>query len=236
MSEAFGGMNREKNVIQCFLNLGKKHMTKLKYAEGSVTVDSKLILGEMRHFYQQLYSSQGHTPAVLSNCLNFGSLPKLDSVSRASVRIRLLEEEYLFALKSFQRNKTPGTDGFWRSSIFVSGMRSPTCNLLIDCFNHGALFGRALHLPRQGIISLIPQTNILCFLKNGGLPLSSETQITNLQRNVSQKGSKKFFPVSLESKRPSRLHRSRVDLKAKTSVYFLKLSNKTEKKKEWFCF
>lgn len=207
-------------------------MTKLKYAEGSVTVDSKLILGEMRHFYQQLYSSQGHTPAVLSNCLNFGSLPKLDSVSKASVRIRLLEEEYLFVLKSFQRNKTPGTDGFWRSSIFVSGMRSPTCNLLIDCFNHGALFGRALHLPRQGIISLIPQTNILCFLKNGGLPLSSETQITNLQRNVSQKGSKKFFRVSLKSKRPSRLHRSRVDLKAKTSVYFLKLSNKTEKKKE----
>ena len=148
------------------------------------------------------------------------------------MRIRLLEEEYLFALKSFQRNKTPGTDGFWRSSIFVSGMRSPTCNLLTDCFNHGALFGRALHLPRQGIISLIPQTNILCFLKNGGLPLSSETQITNLQRNVSQKGSKKFFPVSLKSKRPSRLHRSRVDLKAKTSVYFLKLSNKTEKKKE----
>ena len=101
-----------KNVIQCFLNLaktsyGKKHMTKLKHAEGSVMEDSKLILGEMRHFYQQLYS-QGHTPALLSNCLNFGSLPKLDSVSKASVRIRLLEEEYLFALKSFQCNKTPG--------------------------------------------------------------------------------------------------------------------------------
>ena len=189
-----------KNVIQCFLNLpktsyGKKNMTKLKHAEGSVTVDSKLILGEMRHFYQQLYSSQGHTPAVLSNCLNFGSLPKLDSVSKASVRIRLLEEEYLFALKSFQRNKTPGTDGFWRSSIFVSGMRSPTCNLLIDCFNHGALFGRALHLPRQGSNHFFDSTNKYPLLLEKWRP-------TSLFRNTDYKLTTKCIAKRIEKVLP----------------------------------
>ena len=203
MSEAVGGMNRVKNVIQCFFNLAKtsyskKHMTKLKHAEGSVTVDPKLILGEMRHFHQQLYSSQGHsTPTVLSNFLKLASLPKLGSLSKASVRVWLHEEECLFVLKSFQRNTTPGTDVFLSEvlSLFLEwDLQPPT--FFFDSFNHGALLGRALHLPRQGIISLIPQTNILYVLKTGGLSLSSETQITNLQRNVSQNGSKTFFPIS----------------------------------------
>ena len=197
-----------KNALQCFLNLAKtsyskKHMTKLKHAEVSVTVNPKLTSGEMRHFYQQLYSSQGHTPAVLSNVFNFESLPKLDSVSKASVRVRLHDEECLFALKSFQRNKTPGMDGFWQSSIFVSGMRSPTSNLLIDCFNHGALFGRALHLPRQGIISLIPQTNILCFLKTGGL------LYLFLQKHRLQTYNEMYRKTDRKSSSPS--HRNRRD-------------------------
>ena len=213
--EAFGGMNRVKNVIQCFFNLaktshGKKHMTKLKHPEGSVTVDPKLILGEMRHFYQQLYSSQGHTPAVLSNFLNFESLPKLDSVSKASVRIRLLEEECLFALKSFQRNTSPGTDGFFGEalSLFLEwDLQPPSLQPFNWLFQWGA-FWESSPSPETRNHLFDSTTNILCFLKTGGLPLSSETQITNLQRNVSQNGSKKFFPISQESKRPSRLHQA----------------------------
>lgn len=134
-------MNRVKNVIQCFFNLAKtsyskKHMTKLKHAEGSVTVDPKLILGEMRHFHQQLYSSQGHsTPAVLSNFLKLASLPKLGSLSKASVRVWLHEEECLFVLKSFQRNTTPGTDVFLSEvlSLFLEwDLQPPTFFLTLS--------------------------------------------------------------------------------------------------------
>ena len=72
-----------------------------------------------------------------------------------------------------------------RSSIFVSGMKSPA--LLIDCLKHGAL----LEEPFQGQETV----RILCFLKIGALSLF-KTQNTNLQGSVSQNSWRKFFRTS----------------------------------------
>ena len=101
-----------------FLNLSnrshnKKHKTKLKCAEGSSTEEPQIILNEMRNFYQQLYTSQSYSPARFSNFLNSESLPKLDNVRQSLCESPITEVECLSALKTFQRNKTPGNDGLY---------------------------------------------------------------------------------------------------------------------------
>ena len=66
-------------------------------------------------------------------------------------------EECLALLKTFQLNKTLGTDGltaefYLRFWIDISGP-------LIDCLNHSALLEELSISQRRGIISLIPKKN-----------------------------------------------------------------------------
>ena len=84
----------------------------MKSSAGSTIEDSKTILNEMKYYYQQLYTSQGQTsPDQLPDFLNSGPLPRLDDVSQNLCEGSITEAECLYAIKDFQRNKTPGTDG-----------------------------------------------------------------------------------------------------------------------------
>ena len=66
----------------------------------------------MKYYYQQLYTSQGQTsPDQLSDFLNSGPLPRLDDVSQNLCEGLITEAECSSAIKAFQPNKTPGTDG-----------------------------------------------------------------------------------------------------------------------------
>ena len=116
----------------------------------------------MRIFYEQLYSSQGHVPAGLSKFLNFESSPRLDNTKQSLCEGPITEEECLSALKSFQRNKTPGTDG----------LSAEFSNPLIDCLNHGTLLEELSISQRQGIISLIPKKNKDPLLLKNWRPIS----------------------------------------------------------------
>ena len=79
----------------------------MKSAEGSSTEDPKIILSEMRNFYQQLYTSQGQTSTACSlNFLNYESLPRLDNAKQNLCEGLITKAECLSALKTFQRNKT----------------------------------------------------------------------------------------------------------------------------------
>ena len=100
------------------------HKTKLKCPEGYSNQDPKIILNEMRNFYWQLYTSQSQSSARFSNFLNSESLPKLDSVRQSLCEGPITGVECLSALKTFQRNKTPGTDGLSAEFFFASEMRS----------------------------------------------------------------------------------------------------------------
>ena len=130
----------------------------MKSAEGSSTEEPKIILSEMRNIYQQLYTSQGQTStACSSSFLNSESLPRLDNAKKNLCEGLITEAECLSTLKTFQRNKTPGTDGLPAEFYlcFWNEISSP----LIDCLNHGAILGELSISQRQGIISLIPKKN-----------------------------------------------------------------------------
>ena len=120
----------------------------------------------MKYYYQQLYTSQGQTsPDQLSDFLNSGLLPRLDDVSQNLCEGSITEAECLSAIKAFQRNKTPGTDGL-TAEFYLCFWKEISCPF-IDCLNHGALQGELSISQRQGIISLIPKKHKdLSSLKN----------------------------------------------------------------------
>ena len=90
----------------------KKHITKLKTPDGSTVEDPKTILTAMKNFYNQLYTSQSQLSAeCFSTFFDCESLPKLDSTKQDLCEGLITAEECLAALKTFQPNKTPGTDG-----------------------------------------------------------------------------------------------------------------------------
>lgn len=93
-----------------FFEKKQKGDNQIKTCEGSVTEDSKLILRVWETF-TNLYSSCAYAPARLSNVLNSESLRRLDNVKQGLYDGLNTEEECLSALKTFQRNKTLGTDG-----------------------------------------------------------------------------------------------------------------------------
>ena len=127
-------------------------------AEGCSSEDPKIILSEMRNFYQQLYTSQGQTStACSSNFFNSESLPRLDNTKQNLCEGLITEAECLSTLKIFQRIKTHGTDGL--PAEFYLCFWDEISNPLIDCLNHGALLGELSISQRQGIISLIPKKN-----------------------------------------------------------------------------
>jgi len=137
LSEAeFDGMNQEKNVVNIFKTFRKKVTTKdiknWKSTAGSTIEDSKTILNEMKNYYQQLYTSQGQTsPDQLSDFLNSGPLPRLDDVSQSLCEGSITEAECLYAIKAFQRIKTPGTDGL-TAEFYLCFWKEISCPL-IDC-------------------------------------------------------------------------------------------------------
>ena len=196
------GMNLAEKCNKYLFNLSKrshnkKHITKLKSAEGSSTEDPKIILSELRNFYQQLYTSQGHTSTACSlNFLNSESLPRLDNAKQTPCEGFITEAECLSALKTFQRNKTPGTDGLPAEFYlcFWNEISSP----LIDCLNHGALLGKLSISQRQGIISLIPKKNKDPLLLKNWRPISLLNTDYKLATKCIAKRLEKVLPHLIE--------------------------------------
>ena len=66
----------------------------------------------MKNFYNQLYTSQNQLSAErFSTFFDCESLPKHDNIKQDLCEGLITTEECLAALKTFQLNKTPGTDG-----------------------------------------------------------------------------------------------------------------------------
>ena len=159
-----------------FLNLEKrsyekKHITKLKTPDGSTVEDPKIILTAMNNFYNQLYTSQNQlSDERFSTFFDCESLPKLDSTKQDLCEGLITTEECLAALKTFQPNKTPGTDGL--TAEFYLRFWTDISGPLIDCLNHSALLGELSISQRQGIISLIPKKNKDPLLLKNWRPIS----------------------------------------------------------------
>ena len=148
----------------------KKDITKLKTPEGITVEDPKVVLTVMKNFYNQLYTSQNQPSAErFSNFSDYESLPKLDNEKQNLCEGPITAEECLAALKTFQHNKTPGTDGL--TAEFYLCFWNDISGPLIGCLNHGALLGELSISQRQGIISLIPPKKTPYCFKTGALSL-----------------------------------------------------------------
>ena len=97
------------------------------------------------------------------------SLPKLDNENQNLCEGPITAEECLAALKTFQRNKSPGRDGL--TAEFYLCFWNDISGPLIGCLNHGALLGELSISQRQGIISLIPPKKTPYCFKTGALSL-----------------------------------------------------------------
>jgi len=110
----------------------------------------------MENFYNQLYTSQNQLSAErFSNFSDYESLLKLDNEKQNLCEGAITAEECLAALKTFQHNKTPGTDGL--TAEFYLCFWNDISGPLFDCLNHGALLGELSISQRQGIISSSPK-------------------------------------------------------------------------------
>jgi len=67
----------------------------------------------------------------------------------------LTENECRNALKGFQKNKTPGTDGL--TAEFYTFFWDKLSKIMVNSFNYGFQKGELSISQRQGIVRLIPK-------------------------------------------------------------------------------
>ena len=114
-----------------FLNLEKrnyqnKYINKLKKDDSSTITDPTEILNEQQRFFQTLFSSQN--PEVDDAKYKFlfdnDSIVGLNTEQQQHCEgmSMLHVDECLAALKTFNKNKSPGTDGFTADFFCGSGM------------------------------------------------------------------------------------------------------------------
>lgn len=104
-SKYFFSLEKRNYEIKCITSLIKD--------DKSTITDPEKILDEQRCYYQNLYSS--NNPQVKDPKFNLffenDMIKKLDEDQIKSCEGLLTENECRNALKGFQKNKTPGTDG-----------------------------------------------------------------------------------------------------------------------------
>ena len=105
----------EKNT-KYFLNLEKRHfklstISKLKIADQEFVTSDKEILVECETFYKKLYTSQKNVIPTENDLFQLENDTVLDNNEAMSCEGHLTVQECLKALRSMDREKTPGTDG-----------------------------------------------------------------------------------------------------------------------------
>ena len=155
-----------------FLNLEKrnyqnKYINKLKKDDGSTITDPAEILNEQQRFFQTLFSSQNPTvdDARYKFFFDNDSIVRLNTEQQQHCEGRLTLDECLAALKTFNKNKSPGTDGF--TAEFYLSFWDVLGPVMVDSFNYAFTTGNLSISQRQGIIRLIPKKDKdLTYLKN----------------------------------------------------------------------
>ena len=139
----------------------------MKRDNGSSISDPEKVLQEQKSCYQNLYSSQN--PQVddprFKKFFQNEMIKTLDNKLKERCEGLLTDSECRYALKDFQKNKSPGTDGL--TAEFYSFFWDLLSSTMINSFNYGSVKGELSISQRQGIIRLIPKKNKnLSLLKN----------------------------------------------------------------------
>lgn len=151
----------ERNT-KYFYSLEKRHhdsktVSKLKVGENCYTEDQFEILEEEKKFYESLYCSTNINPEKFKNSPFFISenVTALSEEEKSSCEGLVNEEECTNALKDFDNNKTPGTDGL--PAEFYRFFWPDICHDLLASYNFASQHGMLSISQRRGIISLIPK-------------------------------------------------------------------------------
>ena len=150
----------ERNT-KYFYSLEKRHhdiksVTKLKVGQNCYIEDQFEILEEKK-FYESLYCSTNTNPEIFKNSPFFNpeNVSALSEEEKKSCEGVVTEEECTNALKDFDNNKTPGTDGL--PAEFYRFFWPDICHELLASYNFASQHGMLSISQRRGIISLIPK-------------------------------------------------------------------------------
>ena len=164
----------EKNT-KYFLNLEKRHfkmstISQLKSTDQEYVTSDKEILAECETFYKELFSAQKNVIPTENDLFQPENDTVLDNNEAMSCEGHLTEQECLKALRSMDREKTPGTDGF--PAEFYKIFWKDLSPLLISALNYSYDEGSLSITQRRGIIKLIPKKDAEPHLIKNWRPLT----------------------------------------------------------------
>ena len=135
----------------------KKHITQLKTPDNQTIADPVRILNEEKYFYEHLYKSKNPDieNAKFDQFFQNKKLPNLDDKLNKESEGNLTIIECRSALKEFQADKTPGTDGL--TAEFYKYFWKDLCEEMVESFNFAKVKKQMLIEQRRGIITLIPK-------------------------------------------------------------------------------
>ena len=115
-------------------NYSKKHITQLKSPNNQTITDRVTILNEEKYFYEHLYKSENPDieNAKFDQFFQNKKLPELDDKLNKECEGNLTMIECRSALKEFQADKTPATDGF--TAEFYKYFWEELCEETVESF------------------------------------------------------------------------------------------------------
>ena len=195
---------RGERSSKYFLNLEKRNyqnmvIKKLIKDDDCAITDPSEILKEQQKFYETLYESQN--PAVndpkFNSFFNNDRIVKLNNDQKQKCEGQLTVNECLAALRTFNKNKSPGTDGL--TAEFYLCFWKELGQVMVDSFNYAFAIGHLSISQRQGIIRLIPKKDKdPLYLKNWR-PLSLLNVDYKIATKVLALRLKKILPLIISS-------------------------------------
>ena len=193
----------ERNT-KYFYSLEKRHhdiktVSKLKVGDNCYIEDQFEILKEEKKFYESLYRSTKINPNSFKNSPFFNSenVTTLSEEEKKSCEGLINEEECIIALKDFDNNKTPGTDGL--PAEFYRFFWPDICHDLLASYNFAFQHGTLSISQRRGIISLIPKKSKDKTLLENLRPISLLNVDYKILTKVITKRIEKVLPTLINS-------------------------------------
>ena len=151
-----------------FFNLEKKNYVKeillqIKLDNGEITSDMKKINKQIEVFFSETYKSKltdvplSEQELGLKDFVQNLEIPRLSNEEQATFEHDLTVQETKNVLHSFEKNKTPGEDGFTKE--FYETFFDLLKQNLLDSYNEAFQKGSLSVSQRRGVISLIPKND-----------------------------------------------------------------------------
>ena len=144
-------------------NYVTKTLLQIKLDNVQITSDMKKINKQIEVFFSKTYKSKltdvplSEQELGLKDFIQNLEIPRLSNEEQATFEHELTVQEIKNVLHSFEKNKTPGEDGFSKEfyEIFFDLLKQN----LLDSYNEAFQKGNLSVSQRRGVISLIPKND-----------------------------------------------------------------------------